>query len=187
MPKVIDESRIFEAATALFVRHGFAGATTKAIAEAAGVNEATLFRRYGSKKQLLERAIDHQWRDVPLATLSPSDDVEEDLVAIVEAYLETNRLRGAIIPALLVELARSTDLRGAFGGALANISKVVAVLRHHQSTGSLRSEEPLATLTALVGPLLVQEMFRRAGIGPTVPSVDPRAYIRAFLEGRMAR
>jgi len=185
VPKVIDEDQVFEVATALFVRHGYAGAKTKEIAEAAGVNEATLFRRYGSKAALLARAIDHQWRDVPLAQLSPSDDLERDLIAIVDAYVETNRMKGAIVPALLVELARGSELHGAFDGALRNVGKVAAILEHHHAAGRLKPEEPLTTLTALIGPVVVREMFRRAGIGPASPTIDTRAYVRAFLEGRL--
>jgi AcrR family transcriptional regulator len=187
MPKAIDENRVFEVAAALFVSHGYAGTKTKEIAEAAGVNEATLFRRYGSKAALLGKAIYHQWRDVPLAGLSASDDLEADLLSIVEAYLETNRLRGAIIPALLAELARSAELRGAFDSALANVGRLVSILVHHQTAGRLRTEEPMTMLMALIGPLLVHEMFRRTGIGAAASTIDTRAYVRAFLEGRGCR
>lgn len=186
MPKVIDESRVFEAATKLFVRHGYAGTTTKEIAEVAGVNEATLFRRYGSKAALLGKAIDDQWRDVPLADLHASDDVEADLIGIVEAYLETSRRLGAIVPALLVELARSTELRGAFGTALQNLGQLSSILRHHQAKGRLRREDPTSTLLALIGPLLVHGMFGRAGVGKAPQRIDPRKYVRAFLEGRQS-
>ena len=186
MPKVIDESRVFQAATNLFVRHGYAGTTTKEIAEVAGVNEATLFRRYGSKAALLGKAIDDQWRDVPLGGLRSSDDLEADLIGIVEAYVETNRRLGAIVPALLVELARSTELRGAFGTALKNVGQLSAILRHHQAKGRLRREDPTVTLVALIGPLLVHGMFARAGVGKAPQRIEARQYVRAFLEGRSA-
>ena len=152
MPKAIDENRVFEVTATLFVRHGYAGTKTKEIAEAAGVNEATLFRRYGSKAMLIGAAMGHQWRDVPLADLGPSNDLEADLVTIVEAYLETNRLLGAIVPALLVELARSADLRDAFGAALDNVRGLAAILQHHQTAGRLRAEAPMTALVALIGP-----------------------------------
>ena len=183
VPKVIDENRVFEAATTLFVQHGYAGTKTKDIAEAADVNEATLYRRYGSKAALLGKAIDHQWRDVPLARLRPSDDLEADLVALVHAYLETNRLRGAIVPALLVELARDSELHEAFGSALANIKGLTKILRHHQAAGRLRKADPMTTLVALIGPLMVREMFRRAGIGGRRPALDVDGYVQSFLSG----
>jgi len=185
MPKTIDENRVFEVATALFVRLGYSGTKTQEIAEEAGVNEATLYRRYGNKASLLGKAIDHQWRDVPLAALGPSDDLEGDLVSIVAAYLETTRLRGAIVPALLVELARSDELRGAFGTALSNVGRITAIFQHHQAKGRLRAEEPMTAVTALIGPLMVREMFRRAGIGGGLAAIDTQAYVRAFLEGRL--
>ncbi len=45
--------RILQAARQLFSEVGYALATTRLIAEAAGVNEVTLFRHFGSKKALL--------------------------------------------------------------------------------------------------------------------------------------
>ena len=55
MPKVIDENNIFKTVIDMFISRGYEGAITKEIAEVAGVNEATLFRKYGSKAKLFER------------------------------------------------------------------------------------------------------------------------------------
>src|ERR1700712_276199 len=41
----------------LYSEHGWRGTTTRAIAAAAGVNEVTLFRQFGSKELLLNEAI----------------------------------------------------------------------------------------------------------------------------------
>jgi len=186
VPKQIDETKVFQVAVDLFVSEGYRGTTTKAIASAAGINEATLFRRYGSKAQLLRQAIDHQWRDVPLASLSYSGDVETDLVSIVDAYLETNRLRGAIIAVLLVELSRDGELRGAFRTAAENIGVALELLRRHQASGRLREEDPMVTMAALIGPLMVNEMFRRADAGPPPADIDASRYVRVFLDGHAA-
>lgn len=48
---------ILDAAARVFAEHGFRGATTRLIAEAADVNEVTLFRLFGSKDALLGEAI----------------------------------------------------------------------------------------------------------------------------------
>lgn len=45
-------TRMLEAALDQFSTHGYAGVGTKAIAQAAGVNEVTLFRSFGSKREL---------------------------------------------------------------------------------------------------------------------------------------
>ncbi len=48
----IDDTRerILQAAAELFAEKGYARATTRSIAEAAKVNEVTIFRHFGSKK-----------------------------------------------------------------------------------------------------------------------------------------
>ena len=54
-----DERRkaIVTAAVPLFARKGFAGTTTKELAEAAGISEALLFRHFPSKKHLYEEIL----------------------------------------------------------------------------------------------------------------------------------
>jgi AcrR family transcriptional regulator len=48
---------LLEAALKVFAEHGTRGATTRRIAQAAGVNEVTLFRHFGSKDGLLREAL----------------------------------------------------------------------------------------------------------------------------------
>lgn len=50
--------RILEAAAQVFAEKGYARATTRALAEAAGVNEVTLFRHFGSKEGLFSAIIE---------------------------------------------------------------------------------------------------------------------------------
>lgn len=49
--------QILDAAARVYAEHGFRGATTRRIADAAGVNEVTLFRTFGSKAALIEAAL----------------------------------------------------------------------------------------------------------------------------------
>jgi len=49
--------RILKAAAEVYATSGFRGATTRRIAEHAGVNEVTLFRHFGSKTRLLQEAM----------------------------------------------------------------------------------------------------------------------------------
>ena len=49
--------QLLEAALKVFAEHGTRGATTRRIAQAAGVNEVTLFRHFGSKEGLLRAAL----------------------------------------------------------------------------------------------------------------------------------
>jgi AcrR family transcriptional regulator len=50
--------RILEAAAQVFAEKGYARATTRALASAAGVNEVTLFRHFGSKQRLFSAIVE---------------------------------------------------------------------------------------------------------------------------------
>lgn len=49
--------QLLEAAVKVFANAGFRGATTRRIAQEAGVNEVTLFRQFGSKEGLIIEAV----------------------------------------------------------------------------------------------------------------------------------
>jgi AcrR family transcriptional regulator len=51
--------RILAAARTLYAQRGSRGTTTREVADLAGVNEATLFRHFGTKQQLLSAMLDH--------------------------------------------------------------------------------------------------------------------------------
>lgn len=54
------------AAARVFAQEGLAGATTRAIAKAAKVNEVTLFRHFGTKDRLIAAVIGKTFPEVEL-------------------------------------------------------------------------------------------------------------------------
>lgn len=74
--------QILCAAARLYAEHGFRGTTTRAIAEAAGVNEVTLFRLFGSKESLIVEAMRQHGIPVHVGTLPEVPvDPEKELTA----------------------------------------------------------------------------------------------------------
>ncbi|MBK6485303.1 MAG: TetR/AcrR family transcriptional regulator [Gemmatimonadetes bacterium] len=55
-----NREKLLHAAGRIYAEVGFRGATTRRIADEAGVNEVTLFRLFGSKSQLIAEAINCQ-------------------------------------------------------------------------------------------------------------------------------
>ncbi|MDQ3819751.1 MAG: TetR/AcrR family transcriptional regulator, partial [Acidobacteriota bacterium] len=51
---------ILRAAVRLFSQRGFRGATTKEIAQAAGISEAMVFRHFATKEELFAAILDHK-------------------------------------------------------------------------------------------------------------------------------
>lgn len=86
-PSVPD--RIIDAAIELVRTQGYKGATTRAIANKAGVNEVTLFRHFGSKKGIVEAAVNRFSYVEPLKRILEYEvtwDLEADLRLIATQY-----------------------------------------------------------------------------------------------------
>ncbi|MGH7502725.1 MAG: TetR/AcrR family transcriptional regulator [Longimicrobiales bacterium] len=76
-----NRERILDAAQRLFGELGYRGTTTRRIADAAGVNEVTLFRHFGTKGELVREAVGRAGRTAEFPHLPrKSRDVREELV-----------------------------------------------------------------------------------------------------------
>ncbi|HEV7179423.1 MAG TPA: TetR/AcrR family transcriptional regulator [Candidatus Baltobacteraceae bacterium] len=82
--------RIIYAAREVIARKGKRGATTREIADVAGVNEATLFRHFGTKEALIIAVAKQTCGDVQLRVVVSTlhGPVEADLFAIASAMTE---------------------------------------------------------------------------------------------------
>jgi AcrR family transcriptional regulator len=86
--KTIDDEEILRHARAIFGRDGPA-ASTRHIAEAAGISQAVLYQRFGSKEEMFLRAVTPEPPDVEvLLGPYPPRDVRLDLVRIAERIAE---------------------------------------------------------------------------------------------------
>lgn len=102
---------ILAAALEVYSKHGFRGATTRRIAESAGVNEVTIFRHFGSKEALLGEAV----RALPesdLKTRLPADprDPGAELTAWSESELAHLRDKRSMIRTCMGELEERPEL-----------------------------------------------------------------------------
>ena len=184
MPKVIDEDAVFKAVLGVLVARGYESATTSEMAAAAGIHEATLFRKYGSKVALIERAIEHELSSAPLSRAVYTGDLEADLYAILAAYVATYEEYGEIMPVLFLEIPRYPALKNVLAAPLANLQGLARIIARYQSEGLLKEEPPLACVNVLLAPILFDQMFRRANVNLPAPAIDLHAYVAAFLNGR---
>lgn len=88
-----NRARILDAAARVYAEFGYRGATTRRIATAAGVNEVTLFRTFGSKAALLDEAMRARHGAegacaVPASLPDTPIDPEAELTAWAVAHLE---------------------------------------------------------------------------------------------------
>lgn len=106
----------------LYSEHGWRGTTTRRIAEAAGVNEVTLFRQFGSKESLLLQAICHASAGQPIATLPEApESPATELKVWALAHHQSIAAKSGIIRSCLAEFEERPALapKACEGGAIA--------------------------------------------------------------------
>lgn len=92
-----NKSKLMNAAIDLMAEKGYKGVSTKEIAAAAGVSEMTLFRNFGSKQNLLDKAVDHYHYSIEMTQVFSEKviwDLGTDLLMISQMYheiMERNR------------------------------------------------------------------------------------------------
>jgi AcrR family transcriptional regulator len=102
---------ILAAAAGVFAQHGFRGSTTKRIADAAGVNEITIFRQFGSKEALIREAMRHMTQSAGLMSLPKvPDDPEHELTDWSESFIQHLRLRSSIIRKTMGEMEERPEM-----------------------------------------------------------------------------
>jgi AcrR family transcriptional regulator len=101
---------ILNAACRVFAQLGFRGCTTRRIADAAGVNEVTIFRQFGSKEALLREAmkLTHSVGLAPLPDV-PADP-DRELSQWSESFIQHLRLRSSMIRKTMSEMEERPDM-----------------------------------------------------------------------------
>lgn len=104
-------STILDAAVHVFSQHGFRGSTTRRIADAASVNEVTIFRYFGSKEALLQEAIACSNVNA-FASPLPEDPVNpaEELTTWCTTVIDHLRSRSPMIRKCMGELEERPEL-----------------------------------------------------------------------------
>ncbi|HSA54404.1 MAG TPA: helix-turn-helix domain-containing protein [Gemmatimonadaceae bacterium] len=184
---MISRQQILEAAFRVFAEFGFRGATTRRIADAAGVNEVTLFRRFKSKTALINEAAQlyAQRRAVGALPDVPVDPMREltDWCAAQLDHLERSR---GIIRKCMAELEEHPEMADCM-----RHGPVFTQLQLRAYARALRARHGLATgghrvadaCTLLHGALFADAMGREmmAEIYPRPRARAPFHYARVFL------
>lgn len=81
------EERIIDAAFAEFAESGTEGATMEGVAARAGVGRMTVFRRFGSKQQLVERVLIREFRRFLLDVDARISAIDDRADRVAEAFV----------------------------------------------------------------------------------------------------
>ena len=184
MAEPVTDATMFDAALTVLAKRGYGGATTRRIAEAAGINEVTLFRRFGDKRQLILAAIHATIARLASDGLTATGDLETDLIRVVEYYSDLVQQRDGLVGTLLLEGARDPDVADLIREPLGAMSRIGEIFAGYQQAGQMIEEPPDFAVQALLAPLLVSTVLRRiTSSEAAIP--DARAVVQRFLRGRL--
>jgi AcrR family transcriptional regulator len=177
--------RLLDAAAVVFAREGIAGSTTREIAQAAGVNEVTLFRLFQNKQNLLVAVLERVFA-APVADKSKDPEGETDLWEIVRGYatsyaasLEKNL---ALKRVLIGEIQHFQEqelmvIRGIFEPTR---QQLIGRLRAAQEAGLARKEMNPAIVADQINALIFMGALRHSL--PLARQYGAREYLEECVE-----
>jgi AcrR family transcriptional regulator len=181
------DEAILRAALELLAADGYGALTMEGVRERSGVGKATLYRRYGSKEELVRAAIGHLNADVPM----PEDtgSVQGDFAATAQNVLAGAARTGALtlMPRLLSEVAGDPEMHALFSEHLVEPRRRVVrgIVERAKARGEVRADvDSELAVDLMVGPFIYRLII---GGGDAAKIGDPAAILGAVLEGLRPR
>ena len=181
----VSRERILEAAARVYALHGFRGATTRLIANEAGVNEVTLFRTFGSKSALLEAVLAQHGRSCPKSLLpdEPIDPVAE-LTAFVATQLEHVREMRPLLMHTMSEMDERPQAHEFSCRGRTHIhDTITAYIRKLQRAGMAAPDVDVDVAAVMLTATVMSDAMARYFVPEVYPPLDQAAerYVRGFL------
>ncbi|HEX3244515.1 MAG TPA: helix-turn-helix domain-containing protein [Chloroflexota bacterium] len=178
--------QLLDAAARIYGEAGYRGATTRRIAEQAGVNEITLFRHFGSKDALIREAISRAGTPLTAAALpgTPRDPARE-LREWARAHIAELRERRSLIRMCMGEIEEHPGIFSRENSPPALAAKgLCRYLRRLREANIAKAPfDEVAASTMLMGVLFADAMGR--DVMPDMYQNDPDEaldqYVRLFL------
>lgn len=167
------ETRILDAATDLFLSHGFGAASIEAVAGKARVSKRTLYARFDDKTALFGAVVKrmvNRLRPTNDTQLFEGKDLRDILLTLADVIL-----RASLTPRVLAlqriltaeaarfpELAKALEEQGARREA---INRIGALLRHEAQAGRIRVGDPHFAAEQFLQMVITIPQRRAMGLG----------------------
>jgi AcrR family transcriptional regulator len=172
----ITNQQILEAAREIFLQQGF-GASTREIAQRAGISEASIFKRFSTKEELFFASMGIPEKPLwvqELESFSGKGDLKQNLIQvclqILEFYREIMprlmmlRSRGKVLPEMVCK-PESKSIR--------DVKVLTAFLEQEIAQGRLRPGNPNTMALILLGSLMnyvfLEQVNPEGGIATAAP------------------
>jgi len=187
-------TQILMGAAQVFAKKGFHKATTKEIAQAAGIAEGTIYNYFHNKRELLLAMVEM------VATQSlkslildhPPDDPREFLTMVIRDRLQLIQDYGHLMAPLAAEIFSDAKLREeVYSQILRPLTDLVEQhLQHQVDAGKFRQVNPIIITRAFMGTLILNAIIKFSGVDPRYEEISTETLIEEivslFLGGVLA-
>ena len=193
-PSEDTRQRIITAAIQLFGQVGYARASTRLIAETAGVNEVTLFRHFGNKKNLLMACMETFNAGGFSATFEArlSGDYPSNIALMARLQMQSTAENLNVLHLLLSDARNVPELQQAMRrGGEGNMALVAAFFQRQIEAGVVRPGLPAEALASAFDslfstPIIFANLFKDGG-APVLPDEKTLdALVDLFVRGTQA-
>jgi AcrR family transcriptional regulator len=176
------DQAIVRAALELLVEGGYRTLTMEAVRARSGVGKATLYRRYGSKGDLVAHVVRHLNQDI---AAPDTGSLAGDWEAIAQTVLGAAQATRAtvLLPRLLAESVDEPELHAIFYENLVRPRRaaLLEVLRRAVARGDLREDVDLELVVdLLVGPYIYRLLISGGDVDALFP---PQQLLEALMRG----
>lgn len=181
----VSRERILEAAARVYALHGFRGATTRLIANEAGVNEVTLFRTFGSKSALIEAVLAQHKHSRPVVALPVEPvDPRAELTAFVAESLERVREMRPLLMHTMSEVDERPEAQEfACRGRHHVHDTITSYVRTLQQRGLANRDVNAEVAAVMLTATVMSDAVSRHIVPAVYPPIESAAeqYVLAFL------
>lgn len=156
--------KLLNAAETLFALKGSKGTTTRAVAAAAGVNELTLFRHFGSKEGLLDAMVERLADSAVVERIlggADSGDLEQDLLHIARSMSEALKVSAPLLRMLFAEAGFNPHY-AAMGtaGPVVRLRLLARFFQERIDAGQVRPADPVVLAHAFAALFVARAVGR---------------------------
>jgi AcrR family transcriptional regulator len=149
------KAQIIEAAEQQFFNLGYKRATTRKIAQTAGVTEVTLFRHFGNKQNLFMAVINKNGIEpdsAEILSLTDGGDYLQDMQRLGQFIMRIMQERRDGMQLMLCEAAHFPELQEAMGQAPLQLRSMIAnYLQHRIDAGDIVARDPQVMAQGFIG------------------------------------
>jgi AcrR family transcriptional regulator len=188
-------TQILLGAAKVFAEKGYHKATTKEVAQAAGVAEGTIYNYFTNKRELLLAMIDligaQSLKNIVVD--APPADPKVLLTMILRNRYQLLEQYGHLIAPIMAEVFNDADLREAVYHQILMpiISHLEQYIQAHINSGEFRPIDPMLVTRGVIGANIINFAIKLSGLDPRYENISADEMIEQlvslFLDGLLLK